>query len=142
MGTTFSNLHIKKTEKFTLDEFKKVFTDRMAEKGYKAVENEEQGEVAGVIYAPEGSSWISLSCDEFSFGSDQQMKEAAEPYSKAFSADVIAAFCCDSDFMFLNLINTERNKDGWITLGSPYGSVPRRTSFKALGKNSGRFGAA
>lgn len=137
MGATFSNLHIKKTGKFTLDEFKKVFTDCMAEKGYKAVENEEQGEVTGVIYAPEGSSWISLSCDEFSFGSDKQMREAAEPYSKAFSADVIAAFCCDSDFMFLNLINTEKNKDGWITLGSPYGSAPRRTSFKPWEKTVG-----
>lgn len=137
MGATFSNLHIKKTEKITLDEFKKVFTDCMAEKGYKAVENEEQGEVTGVIYAPEGSSWISLSCDEFSFGSDKQMREAAEPYSKAFSADVIAAFCCDSDFMFLNLINTEENKDGWITLGSPYGSAPRRTSFEPWEKTVG-----
>ena len=137
MGTTFSNLHIKKTEKFTLDEFKKVFTDCMTEKGYKAVENKEQGEVSGVIYAPEDSGWVSLSCDEFSFDSDKKMREAAEPYSKAFSADVIAAFCCDSDFMFLNLINTEKNKDGWITLGSPYGSAPRRTSFKPWEKTVG-----
>ncbi len=58
------------------------------------------------------------------------MREAAEPFSKAFSTDVISVLCCDSDFMFLNLINTEKNKDGWITVGSPYGSAPRRNSFK------------
>ncbi len=47
MGTTFSNLHIKKSENFTLDDFKKFFSDYMIKKGYKAVENKEQSEVTG-----------------------------------------------------------------------------------------------
>ncbi|MCM1489050.1 MAG: hypothetical protein NC203_11870, partial [Firmicutes bacterium] len=130
MGTTFSNLHIKKNDSFTLEDFKKLFIDSMAKKGYKLAESKEQGEAAGAIYAPEDSGWISLSCDDSFFGDDVQMKEAAEPWSKAFSTDVIAAYCCDSDFMFLNLINTPKNKDGWITLGFPYGDAARSSSFE------------
>lgn len=130
MGTTFSNLHIKKNEKFDLKEFEKFFTELMAKKGYTAVSDKEQGEIAAVIYAPEVSGWVSVACEDFTFGDDKTMRKAAVPFSETFSADVIAAFCCDSDFMFLNLINSEKNKDGWINVGRPYGSVPRRTSFK------------
>lgn len=130
MGTTFSNLHIKKNEKFDLKELKKFFTELMTKKGYTAVNDKEQGEIAAVIYAPKESGWASVACEDFTFGDDKTMREAAMPFSEAFSADVIAASCCDSDFMFLNLINSEKNKDGWINVGRPYGSVPRRTSFK------------
>lgn len=130
MGTTFSNLHVKKNEKFDLEKLKNFFTEFMTKKGYTAVSDKEQGEIAAVIYAPKESGWASVACEDFTFGDDKTMRETAVPFSEAFSADVIAASCCDSDFMFLNLINSEKNKDGWINVGRPYGSVPRRTSFK------------
>lgn len=137
MGMTFSNMHIKKSENFTLEDFKKLFIEGMAKKGYQLVENKERGEAAGAIYAPENSGWISVSCDEFSFNGDRSMREAAEPFSKAFSTDVITVSCCDSDFMFLNLINSAENRDGWINTGRPYGGTPRPDSFEPWEKITG-----
>lgn len=129
MGSTFSNLHIRKNENFSLKELEKFFTEAMTKKGYKVV-GKEDCEVAAAIYCPEESGWASVACEDFSFDDSIKTREAAAPFSEAFSADVITVFCCDSDFMFLNLINSPKKKDGWINLGRPYGSALRRTSFQ------------
>lgn len=136
MGSTFSNLHIGKNEKFNLKELEKFFTETMTKKGYKVV-GKEDAEVAAAIYCPEESRWVSVACEDFSFSDSVQTREIAAPLSEAFSADVITVYCCDSDFMFLNLINTQKNKDGWINVGRPYGNVPRRNSFKPWEETAG-----
>lgn len=140
MGSTFSNLHIGKNGNFGLKELEKFFTEAMTKKGYKIV-GKEDAEVTAAIYFPEESKWASIACEEFSFFDREKTREVAAPLSEAFSADVITVYCCDSDFMFLNLINSPKNKDGWINVGRPYGNLLRRTSFKPWEEAAGDLDA-
>lgn len=82
------------------------------------------------IYCPENSSWVSVASDCYDFGSAESAKTAATPFSEKFKTDVIAAMCTDSDYLMMNLINTEKHLNGWINQGELYGEPhPRRNSF-------------
>ena len=130
MGMFFSNLHIKKTGGFTVDELSEMLTTEMQSKGYTKLDSSENAETELMIYAPENSGWVSVASDFYNFGDDKDTAVAAVPLSEKFGTYVIAAACIDSDFAFMHLLNAADMTDGWINSGTPYEGMklPRRTS--------------
>ena len=128
MGMFFSNIHIRKNERFSLDEFKKMLVADMKKEGYTLLESDEEADVSVVIYAPEKSEWVSVASDCYNFNTAKDTKAAALPISEKFGTDVLAAACYDSDYLMMNLINATDGTDGWVNVGSMYGMrLPRRT---------------
>lgn len=117
MGMTFSNMHIRKNEKFDLNKLKNLVTQNMKEKGYQSLESANGAEVSVIIYAPEDSKWVSVASDEFEFQTYKDAKALACPFSRALETDVLAAACVDSDYLFLNLVNDVDNTDARINTG-------------------------
>ena len=130
MGMFFNNIHIRKNEKYSADALREMLIRELEGKGYSSLpENSEEAEVSVVIYAPEGSDWVSVASDCFMFNTAKDTKAAAFPISEKFGTDVLAAACFDSDYLMMNIINAADGTDGWVNVGSMYGMKrPRRTS--------------
>lgn len=129
MGAFFSNIHIKKNERFDIGIFTEILRRDMKEKGFNELDDADDSEITMCIYCPEDSEWITVASDYFEFSDAEDTKEAAIPFSEKFGTDVIAAACMDSDYLMMNLINAGKGIDGWINCGYPYDEkYPRRTS--------------
>ncbi|MBE6900859.1 MAG: hypothetical protein E7478_00135 [Ruminococcaceae bacterium] len=129
MGSSFSNIHIKKNNKFSIEGLIDMLKEEMKSKGYNELQSEEGSEICLCIYSPENSQWVSVASDCYNFSDAESTKAAAVPFSEKFGTDVIAAMCLDSDYLMMNLINTEKHIDGWINSGDLYGEkYPRCTS--------------
>ena len=134
MGMFFNNLHIRKNEVYSHDKLIEMLTAEMEQNGYtmlnglKTLESGEEPDISIVIYSPEKSEWVSVASDCFNFNTSEDTKAAAFPISEKFGTDVLAAACCDSDYLMMNLINAADGTDGWVNAGSMYGmKLPRRT---------------
>lgn len=129
MGMFFQNLHIKKNNSFCSEQLREFLISEMKKNGYQQLENSENAEIRLVIYTPENSNWISVACDCYQFNNDEDTKKIIAPVSDKFRTDVLAVSCNDSDYLFMNLINTADGTDGWVNIGSFEGmKSPRRTS--------------
>ena len=132
MGISFSNVHIQKNDSVTEEALKSYIVGIMNEQGCVTSEDGDDEDISAVINIPKGSDWASFAINSVDFSNAETMKAFAEKVSKAFSSDVIAACCVDSDFMTLDLIDSQAGTDGWINIGKPYsGRLPRRTSAAA-----------
>ena len=129
MGLFFSNIHIKKNNSFSVNELMDILREDMKSKGFTELQSAENSEISLCVYCPENSDWVSVASDCYNFCNAESTKAAATPFSEKFKTDVIAAMCMDSDYLMMNLVNTEKYLDGWINSGELYGeNLPRRTS--------------
>lgn len=129
MGMFFNNLHIRKNETYSLELLKEILIAEMDKKEYSQLESSKDAEIILAIYSPENSNWVSVACDCYQFNSAQDTKDVAVPISQKFCTDVLVSACFDSDYMFMNLINTADGTDVWVNVGDFYGiKPPRRTS--------------
>ncbi len=140
MGTFFSNIHVRKADKYSLERLKEYFISDMTKKGFTPVEASEESDVSVTIFEPEASEWVSVASDEFNFSTLENIQKITEPISAFFETDVLAAACEDSDYLLLNLVNKTDGTDGWINVGSLYGmKMLRRTSLAAWKKKVSDF---
>ncbi len=129
MGLCFSNIHIKKNKNFSVEVLMDMLREEMKEKGFNELQSSEEAEISLCVFSSENSQWVSVASDCYNFSDAESTKSAAVPFSEKFGTDVIAAMCLDSDYLMMNLINTEKHIDGWINSGDLYGEkLPRRTS--------------
>lgn len=145
MGMSFTNIHIRKTADLNIRDLTDMLKKEMLDKGYNALDCEEDADICVVLYHAAESDWITIASDLFQFSNAEDTKVAAELYSKRFGTDVIAGTCFDSDYMMLHLLNVTDKTDGWINVGDNYGMpLPRRTSlapWKKITTNFERFKA-
>lgn len=131
MGLSYSNLHIKKTEKMTGESVREYLVSEMKSKGYEY--NEKIDDVSVYIYYQENSDWISVTSDSMNFKGYDDANTISSSASSFFHTEVIAAACIDSDWGFINLVNTEKNEEGWINVCKPYtGKNLHRKSISAF----------
>ncbi len=140
MGTFFSNIHVRKSDNYSLDRLKEYIISDMTKKGFTPVEASEESDVSVTIFEPEASEWVSVASDEFNFSTLENIQKITELLSLLFETDVLAAACEDSDYLLLNLVNKTDGTDGWINVGSLYGmKMRRRTSLAAWKKKVSDF---
>ena len=127
MGSWFSNLHIRRRNTVTGQTVMEFLDQWMKEQGYLTVSADEaDGTIAIVEY--ENGQWISIYSDLMSFEDPTQYAKIGVPLSERFHSDVLGISCFDSDYLYLNLLNTAEQTDAWIGIGSAAGLGIKRRS--------------
>lgn len=128
MGSWFSNFHIRKNNTITEKTVTDYFLEIMTREQYIPAACEEEADGAFAIITDEKSQWYSVYSDLFSFDDLSLFADFATPLSEGFKTDILGISCFDSDYLCLNLINSEENIDAWIGIGcaSDYG-IDRRS---------------
>lgn len=130
MGLSFSNYNIKKSDTAQLESVLNAVKQQAMRLGYTTCE-EADADVEAAVYAPEDSGWISVWSELMSVENGCDLSSTAARLSSELKTDVLTAMCCDSDFMFLNLINTQDGTDAWANVGNLYCEPERETNFPA-----------
>lgn len=141
MGAFFSNIHVRKSDQYSLEELKEWIIEQMRAKGYILLADGTHADISAIIYAPVNSDWVSVASDTFEFGSEEDVKKVIAPISDRFCTDVLAAACYDSDYLLMNLINTSDNLDGWINVGNCEMKPSRRTNLAVWKKKVNDYDA-
>lgn len=141
MGSWFSNIHIRKNATATEETIEKYVDRIMASKHYLpcASINEADGIIA--IAASEDCSWISVYSDMLSLEEPGKCAGMLTQLSSELQTDALGISCFDSDYLYLNLINTADQTDAWVGIGSASGlGIKRRTGIAAWKKKVSDFG--
>lgn len=142
MGSWFSNIHIRKSETVTKEVLEKYMEQFMASKHYLPCTSEIEADGAIAIVASEDCCWISVYSDILSLEDPGKCAETMDLLSSELHTDVLGISCFDSDYLYLNLINTEEKTDAWIGIGSAAGlGIKRRSGLSAWKKKVSDFGA-
>ncbi len=141
MGAYFSNLHVRKNDD-TKSRVSAFLTEYFGGKGYVGA-NPDTADLAVALYAPENSDWVSICSDAFTH---TDVLALAPKLSEICKADILSVACVDSDYLFVNLLNTEKDFDLWLNVGSsPEIKKPRRSNvagWKGHVADHARFKAA
>lgn len=130
MGYSFSNLHIKKHDDVQLQQVKESLCRYLEGQNYHLVSSESASDFALYILEPD-SEWFSVCCDAIDFSDTPSIETICKPISSSLHTDVIASSCFDSDFLFLNLINTEESVAAWAKFGQDrLNCFHRRNAYK------------
>jgi len=127
MGAYFSNLHIRKnnTDPSNLASF---ITEYFSNKGYVSA-NPDTADLQIALYAPEESDWMSIFSEAFTH---TDILTLAPKLSEACDTDILNVACFDSDYLFVNLLNTGKGYDLWLNIGdTPEIKKPRRSGVAA-----------
>ena len=140
MGSWFSNIHIRKNETATEETVEKHIGKFMASKHYLPCASEIDADGAVAIVASEDCRWISIYSDLLSLEDPSKCAEIMAPLSSDLHTDVLGISCFDSDYLYLNLINTSDKTDAWIGIGSASGlGIKRRSGLSAWKKKVSDF---
>lgn len=135
MGSWFSNIHIRKCETVTEPSVAKYINKLLAAQQYFPAESENDADGAVAIVCDEGNQWISVYSDLLSLEEPKSFEKIAAPLSAQLHTDVLGISCFDSDYLYLNLINTDEKTDAWLGIGSASGLGIKRRSGLAAWKN-------
>lgn len=117
MGSWFSNLHMRKTDEISTEKVCNYVRESLTEQGYAPVENATEADAFVVVLVPQNSQWISLYSEIFAHDDPDSCKKIAAPLSAQLQTDVLGIACFDSDYLYLNLINSVESADAWIGIG-------------------------
>ena len=129
MGLFFSNIHIRRNDRTSVETVREFCVDILEKKGFRQVESEEVSDVALFLYGS-GSEWISVCGDTIEFESEDSIGSTLTELSSAFRTDALAIGCYDSDCLILNLINAEQQVDAWAKIGR-FEGIRRRSNLSA-----------
>lgn len=135
MGSWFSNIHIRKCEAVTEESVAEYVSKLLTAQQYLPAASESDADGAVAIICDENDPWISVYSDLLSFEDPKQFEKIAAPLSARLHTDVLGISCFDSDYLYLNLINSDEKTDAWIGIGSASGLGIKRRSGLAAWKN-------
>lgn len=142
MGSWFSNIHIRKNETAAEEMIEKYIGKFMASKHYLLCTSEIDADGAVAIVASEDFQWISVYSDLLSLEAPSKCAEILALLSSELHTDVLGISCFDSDYLYLNLVNTDDKTDAWIGIGSSLGlGIKRRSGVSAWKKKVSDFQA-
>lgn len=114
MGTTFTNIQIRKNEGTKLKDIENLLCANFKEKGFKKVLNVETADETVILCEANGSGWITVSSGFFEPVPDSGMLVSI---SKELNTDVMSISCFDSDCLNMNLVNAGDGTDAWVNVG-------------------------
>ena len=130
MGNYFANLHIR-NEKCSLDALKTVLADTMTARGFLPSEKKD-ADVSVCLYTPPSGAWVSVYSDAFLY---TDVLALSPVLAEKTAGDVLSIACFDSDYLFLQLLNTEKKHDLWLNVGSSYElKAPKRSNLTSWKK--------
>ncbi len=120
MGSWFSNIHVRKREGLAAEKVCEGFVQAMQQQGYECVSSAEDADGTLIIVDSESSGWFSVYSNLISFEAPKEFVEIAKPLSAQLHADVMGIADFDSDFLYMNLINTAEKVNAWAAAGHPF----------------------
>lgn len=142
MGSWFSNIHIRKNEMITEETVADYINKVMAAQQYLPVASGTDADGTVAIVANGDCQWVSVFSDLISHDDPESCARIAAPISAELHTDVLGISCFDSDYLYLNLINTEEKTDAWIGIGSASElGIKRRSGLAAWKKKVSDFPA-
>lgn len=114
MGSTFTNIQIRKTESLRLKDIEAMLCASFKEKGFKKASNVKTADETVIICEAGGSGWITVSSGFFE---PQPDSGTLLSISKALNTDVMSISCFDSDCLNMNLVNSADGTDAWVNVG-------------------------
>lgn len=135
MGSWFSNIHIRKCEAVTEESVAEYVRKLLTAQQYLPAASGSDADGAVAIICDENDPWISVYSDLLSFEDPKLFEKIAAPLSARLHTDVLGISCFDSDYLYLNLINSDEKTDAWIGIGSASGLGIKRRSGLAAWKN-------
>ena len=111
MGSTFTNIHIRKNDSVKLSEVEKLLCGEFGKMGFSQVSDAAAADETVVLCEADGSSWITVCSGQF----ERRLSEL----SKALKTDVMLIECCDSDFIEMELVSAD-GTNARVTIGEPY----------------------
>lgn len=140
MGMFFSNVHIRLTDAICAADAAEAVTARMIAQGYTVTDAQKPD--AEVFICTSARPWISVCSDSLDFAGADDTRALIAPLSDSLKTDVLAVACFDSDYLFMNLVNTADGTDAWMNVGrNPDGPMPRRSNPSAWKKKVRDFDA-
>ena len=128
MGYSFSNIQIKnKGRTVDVDRVLEVLT---AGKNLRKAEAGEEADIIIAIHPGKDEGWATVVSDLFD-QDDQALVSFARSLSDAFQTEAMIIGCFDSDYLFLNLLDSRNDVDIWAACGHYPGKAPRRSNYNA-----------
>lgn len=125
MGSYFANLFTKTKDEQLL---KDKITAYYSSLGITPCDSK-NSDIVVSLFSPEHSQWTSICSDAFTHN---DILALSKPIAESTNTDVISVACFDSDYLFLNLINTAESTDAWLNIGKSYEiKAPRRSNVNA-----------
>lgn len=143
MGFFFSNLHVRRTDAFSLDRFCSVLAELLGKRGYSPAADPESADLSVSVYDA-GGAWISVCTDGIEFYTEESISWFCKPLSVQLDTDLLSVSCFDSDCLLMNLNRAGRGTDAWAKVGTYPGlrmrSAPAK--WKGLVENLSQWKAA
>lgn len=117
MGWRFSNIHVRKNAAADEAALTEVLNALMAEQGLIPAQSAEEADSEIAVLTDAASAWFTLCGEALKFQAPEQFQEIARRLSDALGTDVLGGVCLDSDYLYLNLINTADGTDAWVDVG-------------------------
>ena len=118
MGSWFSNLNIRKGGRITVETVSEQLVQWMQDQQFEPTASAEDADGVMVLLTAEDSEWITVCTDLVQLEEPEQFETLGTAVSEALGSDVLGIACFDSDYLWLNLLNSQEKIDGWIGIGS------------------------
>ena len=127
MGSTFSNISIRKTSFLTTEMVAETLSTILTEKGFTC-SSEESADISFAVFSLPSSQWFTVCENGMLFDDFTEQYDIANILSANLKSDTLRISCFDSDYIFLNLLNPQTKMDAWASVGCSAGLGIRRRS--------------
>lgn len=131
MGSTFSNISIRKNPFLTQEIVTEALSTTLMDKGFLR-STEESADISFAVFSLPSSQWFTVCENGMLFDEFNEQLGIANLLSIKLNSDVLRISCFDSDYLYLNLLNPQKKLDAWASVGNSAGlGIRRRTGVSA-----------
>jgi len=131
MGSTFSNISIRKKPNITTEMVTESLCTILMDRGFIR-STEESADICFAVFSLPSSQWFTVCENGMLFDNFNEQLDIANLLSIKLNSDTLRISCFDSDYIYLNLLNPQKRLDAWASVGSSAGlGIRRRTGLSA-----------
>ncbi len=131
MGSTFSNISIRKNSVLNLAAVSECVSAMLLDRGFRP-SAEESADISFAVFSLPSSQWFTVCENGMLFDDLNEQLDIANLLSTKLNSDTLRISCFDSDYIYLNLLNPQKKLDAWASVGSSAGlGIRRRTGLSA-----------
>lgn len=142
MGSTFSNISIRKDPCLTAEMVTESLSAILLDRGFIR-SAKDSADISFAVFSLPSSQWFTVCENGMLFDDFNEQLDIANLLSAKLNSDVLRISCFDSDYIYLNLLNPQKKLDAWASVGRSTGlGIRRRTgvsAWKALVSDVSKF---
>lgn len=117
MGTTFMNIHVRRSNTVDVERVGKCLSTILEKKGYLPTETSGDDTVSFALVTSDASQWITVCPQEGFAATPADMSSTAAELSELTGEAVLGTACIDSDLYYMNLLHPTCGVDVWAHKG-------------------------